>query len=293
MLSKGRRRKALHPLLRLRLLHLRIALALISSGIVFCTLLGLRNLQVFFSGHHEDMLPPLKNKIDDDNVRLIRKMEEFLNQNLSTGLWEQLRKKNLTTPIEMMTLSSKLEIQSCRWDEGTGNYSLDSMFACHMQKSNSTIIMYNPFHQSRIVCGETVEPKGTIILGSNNPCVDDLSLLFSRVPSASNTTGGMQPVKIRYGGVLTILSTSLSPTSATCHAWKKSMAEEETCKPQIDGTDWSFTRTMEGPQHYKKLAIDPQAHLRNQFYMTTSFKSKVPVQYFSWDKYKIQQPAVN
>ena len=283
---------------RLRLRHLRIALALLSGGIVFCTLLqllGLQHLQVFFI--HEEQLPPLKNKINEYDVITIRKMEEFLNQKLSTELREQLHKKNVTTtPIETMTLSPKLEIRSCRWDEGTGEYSLDSMLACHMQKGiNFTIILYNPFHQSRILCGETVEPKGTIIVGSNNPCVEDPSRLFSRVPSSSNKTG-MQPVKIRYGSSD---NPKYKPFPLECDI--PCMEDREHGKRggnmqnlRIDGTDWSFVRSMEGPQHYKKLAIDPQAHLRNQFYMTTSFKSEVPVQYFSWDEYKIQrQPAVN
>jgi hypothetical protein len=49
---------------------------------------------------------------------------------------------------------------------------------------------------------------------------------------------------------------------------------------------------MEGPKYYSQLQIPPTAYQKNRFYSTTSYQSEVPLPYYSWAEYKIQQPAV-
>jgi hypothetical protein len=87
----------------------------------------------------------------------------------------------------------------------------------------------------------------------------------------------------------------------------------------IYGTDWEFLMSMEGEEYYPELKINPDAwrdnvsrvscqssdlcstfilthitlHTTKKFFATTSFKSEVPLQYFSFAEYSIQSPAVS
>jgi hypothetical protein len=60
----------------------------------------------------------------------------------------------------------------------------------------------------------------------------------------------------------------------------------------VDGTDWSFTFSMEGPKYYASLQIDPNAYKTNRFYSTTSYESDVPLPYYSRAEYDIQAPGL-
>jgi hypothetical protein len=48
----------------------------------------------------------------------------------------------------------------------------------------------------------------------------------------------------------------------------------------------------EGGTYYPKAKVKPNAYQNDQFYATTSFKSEIPMPYFSWAEYKISNPAV-
>jgi hypothetical protein len=82
----------------------------------------------------------------------------------------------------------------------------------------------------------------------------------------------------------------------------------------VYGTDWEIIMSMEGEQYYPQMKIDPNAWNENvstcdkayhnsiylyspslfyqKFYATTSFESEVPLPYFSFAEYNIQNPAV-
>ena len=62
----------------------------------------------------------------------------------------------------------------------------------------------------------------------------------------------------------------------------------------VKGTPFSIDFSMEGPQYYQSLRVNPVAHRFNRFYSTTSFQSEIPLPYFSFDEYgdKLQAPAV-
>ena len=55
-------------------------------------------------------------------------------------------------------------------------------------------------------------------------------------------------------------------------------------------TPWTMVQSMEGPQYYRRLRPD---NTPNKFWSTTSMKSAVPMPYFSWAEYNIQNPAVD
>jgi hypothetical protein len=48
----------------------------------------------------------------------------------------------------------------------------------------------------------------------------------------------------------------------------------------------------EGEAYFPEAKMKPNAYQNDQFYATTSFKSEIPMPYFSWAEYKINNPAV-
>ena len=48
-----------------------------------------------------------------------------------------------------------------------------------------------------------------------------------------------------------------------------------------------------GEQYFPDATIDSQAYQNDRFYATTSFRSEIPMPYFSWAEYKINDVAVN
>lgn len=50
---------------------------------------------------------------------------------------------------------------------------------------------------------------------------------------------------------------------------------------------------MEGEHYFPQAQVDSAAYQDDRFYATTSFRSEVPMPYFSWTEYKINDTAVN
>ncbi|CAJ1968791.1 unnamed protein product [Cylindrotheca closterium] len=61
----------------------------------------------------------------------------------------------------------------------------------------------------------------------------------------------------------------------------------------VKNTPWEIVATMEGEHYFPEARIDGEAYQRDRFYATTSFRSEVPMPYFSWAEYKINNVAVD
>ena len=61
----------------------------------------------------------------------------------------------------------------------------------------------------------------------------------------------------------------------------------------IRNTKWTITLSMEGEYYYPEVHVQAAAYRNDIYYATTSFKSDIPVPYFSWKEYNIQHPAVD
>ena len=169
--------------------------------------------------------------------------------------------------------------------------------------STNTIIIYNPHpSHSRIICGEIIGPDDMLELimeevHSNNPhlikCLErnEPSRLYETIPSPHNVME-FPPVRIRNKqgrGHANFVQFGLE-CDMNCQEEKGRTGL--VAQRYIDGTDWKFQFSMEGSTYYPKIAIQPEAYRQNQFYATTSFRSEVPVAYFSWDEYNLSKPAV-
>lgn len=61
----------------------------------------------------------------------------------------------------------------------------------------------------------------------------------------------------------------------------------------VKGTRWEMLSTMEGEQYYSEAKYHKGSHQNDQFYALPTFKSEIPMPYFSWAEYKIQSKSVD
>jgi len=61
---------------------------------------------------------------------------------------------------------------------------------------------------------------------------------------------------------------------------------------RVEGMDVMIRYSMESPDYYPELEIKDDAYRNNSFYATTSFRSEIPLPYYSRAEYNISNPAV-
>jgi hypothetical protein len=173
-----------------------------------------------------------------------------------------------------------------------GSPAISSHSLCPKDTVKNTVIYYNPLNQERLLCGHKVPPVGTLELPSNQQCHES-ARLWPVIPDVS-TAVDMPPVTLRFGaGGRSVTKASAAPFTdcdIPCHsAGNPSLVGKRT----VDGTNWTLTFSMEGPKYYSQLVIPHDAYQQNRFYSTTSYQSEVPLPYYSWAEYKIQQPELD
>jgi Glycosyltransferase family 10 (fucosyltransferase) C-term len=174
-------------------------------------------------------------------------------------------------------------------------YSLDPLAACRhadgqqqqQQQKKMKILYYNPHSRPRLVCGHHELPANGGILKLDQLC-EEPSRLFSVIPSVE-TAGQLPPTTLRFNDPYRTRPVQPFPDcNVPCHSGGSfGVLGTRT----VDGTPWKFHFSMEGAQYYSNLIIRDSAHLENFFYSTTSFRSEVPLPYFSYAEYDIQNPT--
>jgi len=172
-------------------------------------------------------------------------------------------------------------IHSCRYHADTGDYAVTTRCP-----PNKPVLYYNPLQQERILCGHAVPPKG--ILELPQECLEP-SRLYKTIPDATSVHG-IPAVTVRFDDPhQTRTVTLFEDCDVPCYeAGRPSIV----CQRTVDDTDWSFVFSMEGPKYYRTLEINPKDYKRHHYYSTTSYQSEIPLPYYSWAEYQIQQPAV-
>ena len=165
---------------------------------------------------------------------------------------------------------------------------------CDDQYQHKTVFVYNNFPLERFMCDwrfdaltytavngtEWSECKGPIRLHEVEPTID---------------AAGMRPVRItKWRG-------KFVPQESASNAKEKELFPcDVPCVHEgsksgiigyfgIEGTDWEITYSLEASRYYPNLRVDPMGYRKNKFFATTSFKSDVPLPYYSWAEYNIQQ----
>lgn len=165
--------------------------------------------------------------------------------------------------------------------------------------------------KDRFWCGKRIWGGGTIeITDIPDECKDgknevSLSYVYSERPptipkkgvfvsaddDSSNAVELFWNVAVAPGVPTEHFPTEHFPCSVPCKVYQKRPTPLQSVR--VRNTDWTFTHSMEGERIYSWLGVEATAYRENNFYATTSFKSDIPLPYYSKAEYNIQGPAVD
>jgi len=195
---------------------------------------------------------------------------------------------------------------SCRWrsnvyhaiyEEDCEQHAASSYNNNHANHINpemsKRVVLFNPMDQERILCdGRRIPSTGILVLPAGQMDLDcsEPPRLYEQVPSL-DTKEYLDPIELRFSPRYTKLYDQ--PCDVPC---RTDHDGNLLAQRHVTGTPFWLLHSMEGPQYYKALEYDPIAHRYNRFFSTTSFKSEVPLAYFSFEEYgdSLQsEPAVD
>lgn len=117
----------------------------------------------------------------------------------------------------------------------------------------------NPVNRECLLCGPTVPPL--CILELPEPCHES-SRLWPVIPDV--TAGGMPPVTVRFDDAGRNVKDAPAPLYDDCYIPCHSSGRPcLVAKRTEDDTNWSFTISMEGPNHYTRSVVDSTVHEQN------------------------------
>lgn len=151
-------------------------------------------------------------------------------------------------------------------------------------RNASHLLVFNPLSKNRYLCGKKVPMGRSLKIGT--PCWQG-SRLFPNDPDLYAKSNA-EPIDIiegrKYG----------SPIKFDCDVPCNKWGGDGLITDKIIGnTNWVFAYSMESSGYYPNLAVDITAWKDDRFYATTSFNGEIPLPYFSWAEYNIQQPGVD
>ena len=214
---------------------------------------------------------------------------------------------------EALALSGEsFSIHSCRYDSIKRSYRSDAFVwyedhsFCGPKSSASTttantgtpkyLYVYNPFDRERIL-----QPFQDLRVPPHSYQKIDLKSITSVPDSPIFLTSSLFPAIPSHARASelepTVIGTKLGTHPYPFEDCDVPCVEEGKIRGimgtrLVKQTDWTITFSMEGEAYYPKLHIDPEGFRLNHFYSTTHFQSDIPLPYFSWAEYSIQQEAV-
>lgn len=198
--------------------------------------------------------PVVLRTLDDDHVQMIKAIEE------------------------------KRGVKSCRRRTGgEETFSVDGGFS----NQQGPVQYYNPLPKLRYVCGKRLESFS--YLEMRIPCGEP-PRLYPSIPDLTGKGKGIPPITSRFqDSSKRLAAKDFEDCDIPC---KSAGSAHLDCVRTVDDTPFEIRFSMEGPQYYKNLIIDPEGYRKHKYWSTTSYKSEIPLPYFSWSEYKIQTPAV-
>eukprot|EP00980_Cylindrotheca_fusiformis_P008417 scaffold1778_cov101-Cylindrotheca_fusiformis.AAC.4 len=182
----------------------------------------------------------------------------------------------------------------------------DKLRPCHLEgdclplsPSSDPIFVRNVIPQNRFLCGQLIPGNGIFVFRRfPKACSRNTrSHVFSPGPPTLSGGNEMPPIDL-FWNVNSLrldkddeLETVSFPCSIPCRTNRKAVGIVSTVS--VKDTPWEILSTMEGEAYFSQAKIKPDAYQNDQFYATTSFKSEIPMPYFSWSEYKINNPPVD
>jgi hypothetical protein len=183
---------------------------------------------------------------------------------------------------KIIALKPNLQIRSCQYK--SDDHSV--LFHATCRKEGTKLIAYNSAHFERSWCGLIIPPGAAVEIPKY--CDEPVKLFQKDSPPVDGR--GMPPIQVT--------STREVPPTATF----QDIACDIGCKVQqattgderyVQGTDWKIIQTMNDPLKHDNAKVERTSFRQDLYYSTTSFKSSVPLSFFSFDEYDIFAPAID
>jgi len=231
----------------------------------------------------------------DDGPKLIFKTQRKQNQVVFKGM-----------DFGQMIYAGKLA--PCRLDQH--NSCLPERSSVNQKakaEKDPRILLYNPLQEDRFWCGERI-PGDDILLIKNisDECssktnIFSLPYVYSNGPPAvlnegiHANNGSSIPVELveeatYFGANRAKLDFKVVPCSVPC---KRHEDRDYLKTIKVANTNWTLRTTIEGERYYPAFKVRPVHYRQSIFYATTSFKSEIPMPYFSLHSFSDIQPAVD
>lgn len=148
------------------------------------------------------------------------------------------------------------------------------------------IVIFNPYPRRRQWCGHGIDGGQVVTIEDMSGCEETwMNLAIFPPSSLAAADDGIEVVTSNYFDGSDVRKRT--DCDVPC-VWKG----QAYGTLRVAGTKWEIIHSAEGPQYYDELEIDPNAHLGDRYYSTTSFRSEVPLPYFSWEEYDIKSAPV-
>jgi hypothetical protein len=173
-----------------------------------------------------------------------------------------------------------ISVRSCQ-------YKSDEHALLHHAKckqEGTKLVAYNAASFERRWCGVTIGPGKAAEIPQY--CSGPVQLFAKDNPPVNGE--GMPPIVVTStpeGGK--------SVKDVTCDIPCQHEDHMQVEERYVQGTDWKIFVTMNDPMKHPNAQVERTAFRQEVYYSTTSFKSSVPLSFFSFDDYDIFTPAVD
>ncbi|KAL3921453.1 MAG: hypothetical protein SGILL_002738 [Bacillariaceae sp.] len=202
------------------------------------------------------------------------------------------------------SLKEANKLEQCRLDKDCANPSLESSgFFRVSSNTKPRVIVHNPLPEDRFWCGKRIlGDGGTIEIddfpGECEPKHSTATYVNVNHPplfSGSGVPSGGPPIELFWNTPeMYSLEASQRAETIQCPIPCRSTGAFEILNTiNVRNTKWEVALTMEGEQYYSEAHVRQAAYRDGRFYATTSFKSEIPVPYYSNAEYMIQNPPVD
>lgn len=196
-------------------------------------------------------------------------------------------------------VKNAVKVKSCRRYEHEGDQKVFGI-KCQeklrrMDARQRSVVLLNPAPYDRFWCGRKIPGKTTVTLSENEAMqlCNEPPRMSETKPTVEGTD--MAPIRLTAAGgefydEIGLPLERFDDCDIPCEyaAWEGDMVKYY----KVEGMDLTIIYSMESAQHYSELKIDQEAYRKDTFYATTSFRSEIPLPYFSWAEYNISSPAV-
>jgi hypothetical protein len=174
-----------------------------------------------------------------------------------------------------MQIRDTRNIKSCQYVE---NRKLLTRAKC--RDIDTTLMVYNSAPFARTWCGVELDPNS--IKRMEEPCTEPVRTLPVDVVPVD---GVEMPAIIISSHRQGAEDPDFVPCDIPCQAEANMQGNQR----YIIGTDWKITQTWDDPFSNPEARVERTAFRNEEYYSTTSFKSSVPLSFYSFDKYDLRR----